>query len=211
MIHAYDEIYLERARMVMAHMLDYAVHVLGYGVEEFFKEFLVSDICPKFERGQASVIAGKSGTELALEIIDGELMCEEQWEENAFMHRSPEYWLGWSLAYYQWYSNMHFSEIVAYISVTEIRNMYDKYHEMDIMQFVERMDEICHDMRRQSRLKAYRTLLGMSQKELADKTEIPVRTIQQYEQQQKNINKAQVDYLIRLSKVLYCEPEDLLE
>ena len=82
---------------------------------------------------------------------------------------------------------------------------------MDIMQFVERMDEICHDMRRQSRLKAYRTLLGMSQKELADKTEIPVRTIQQYEQKQKNINRAQVDYLIRLSKVLYCEPEDLLE
>lgn len=84
MIHAYDEIYLERARTVMAHMLDYAVHVLGYGVEEFFKEFLVSDICSKFERGQASVIAGKSGTELALEIMDGELMCEEQWEENAF-------------------------------------------------------------------------------------------------------------------------------
>ena len=48
----------------------------------------------------------------------------------------------------------------------------------------------------------------MSQRELTDKTEIPVRTIQQYEQKQKNINKAQVDYLIRLSKVLYCEPED---
>ena len=28
MIHAYDEIYLERARFVMANMFDYAVHVL---------------------------------------------------------------------------------------------------------------------------------------------------------------------------------------
>ena len=51
----------------------------------------------------------------------------------------------------------------------------------------------------------------MSQKELANKTEIPLRTIQQYEQKQKNINKAQAEYLIRLSKALYCEPEDLLE
>ena len=39
----------------------------------------------------------------------------------------------------------------------------------------------------------------MSQKELANKTEIPLRTIQQYEQKQKNINKAQAEYLIRLS------------
>ena len=41
MIHAYDELYLERARSVMAHMLDYAVHGLGYELEDFFKLFLV--------------------------------------------------------------------------------------------------------------------------------------------------------------------------
>ena len=34
MIHAYDEVYLDRAREVMACMLDYAVHVLGYGLVE---------------------------------------------------------------------------------------------------------------------------------------------------------------------------------
>ena len=211
MIHAYDELYLERARNVMAHMLDYAVHELGYRIEEFFAKFLVSELCSKFERGQASVVAGRSGRELVYEIINQEPEAEAGREEIALMHRSPEYWLGWSLAYYQWHSNMHFSEIVKNISIEDMCNMYDKYHEMDISHFVERMDEICHEARRESRLKAYRTLIGMSQKELAAKTEIPLRTIQQYEQQQKNINKAQVEYLVRLSKVLYCEPQDLLE
>ena len=112
MIHAYDELYLERARSVMAHMLDYAVHGLGYELEDFFKQFLVSEICPKFERGQASVIAGKSGTELVLEIVERDPTEDDQRGEIVLMHRSPEYWLGWSLAYYQWYSNMHFSEIM---------------------------------------------------------------------------------------------------
>ena len=37
------------------------------------------------------------------------------------------------------------------------------------------------------------------------------RTIQQYEQRKKNFNKAQAEYLVRLSKALYCEPEDLFE
>lgn len=211
MIHAYDELYLERARNVMAHMLDYAVYGLGYSLQDFFEQFLVSDVCSKFERGQASVIAGKSGTELVYEIMEREPSEEGERNEIVLMHRSPEYWLGWSLAYYQWHSNMRFSEIIRNISIEEMCNMYDKYHEMDISHFVERMDEICHEARRESRLKAYRTLIGMSQKELANKTQIPLRTIQQYEQQQKNINKAQVEYLVRLSKVLYCEPQDLLE
>lgn len=211
MIHAYDELYLERARSVMAHMLDYAVHGLGYELEDFFKLFLVSEICPKFERGQASIIAGKSGTELVLEIVEREPTEDDPRGEIVLMHRSPEYWLGWSLAYYQWYSNMPFSEIMASVSIKDIRNMYDKYHEMDIRHFAERMDELCHEIRRESRLKAYRNRIGLSQSELAKKTDIPVRTIQQYEQRQKNINKAQAEYLVRLSKTLYCEPEDLLE
>lgn len=131
--------------------------------------------------------------------------------ELVLLSRSPEYWLGWALAYYQWYSDMRFSEIVENISIKDMLAMYDKYHEMDICHFVDRMDQICRDVRLMNRLKKYRTLIGMSQRELAEKTQIPVRTIQQYEQGQKNINKAQVEYLVRLSKVLYCSPEDLLE
>jgi DNA-binding transcriptional regulator YiaG len=211
MICAYDEVYLERARSVMAHMLDYAVHGLNCDLNDFFQRFLVSDICPKFERGQASVIAGKSGTEIAYEVMHIEVGKDEEPGTFITMHRSPEYWLGWSLAYYQWYSGLRFCQIIESISMEDLREMYWKYHEMDIRHFAERMDEICREVRMETRLKAYRNLVGLSQRELAEKTEIPIRTIQQYEQRQKNINKAQAEYLIRLSKVLYCAPEDLLE
>ena len=49
------------------------------------------------------------------------------------------------------------------------------------------------------------------QDQLAKLTGIPVRTIQQYEQGQKDINRARAEYLIALSRALYCDPQLLLE
>lgn len=51
----------------------------------------------------------------------------------------------------------------------------------------------------------------MTQNELATATGILVKTIQQYEQRQKNINKAQVENIIKLSRVLGCAVEELME
>lgn len=51
----------------------------------------------------------------------------------------------------------------------------------------------------------------LTQRELAELAEVPLRTIQQYEQRQKNINRAQAETLARIAKQLYCNIEDLLE
>ena len=51
----------------------------------------------------------------------------------------------------------------------------------------------------------------ISQSELAVKSEAPVRTIQQYEQRKKDINKAQAVTLLRLARSLNCKVEDLIE
>ena len=40
---------------------------------------------------------------------------------------------------------------------------------------------------------------------------IAIKTIQQYEQGRKDINKAQAEYVIKLAQVLCCNPVDLLE
>ncbi len=56
-----------------------------------------------------------------------------------------------------------------------------------------------------------RIALHMSQNELAQATGIPLRTIQQYEQRQKNINRASFDYIVSLSNVLHCDTKVLLE
>jgi DNA-binding transcriptional regulator YiaG len=62
-----------------------------------------------------------------------------------------------------------------------------------------------------TRLKALRLKNGLSQSALADASGVPVRTIQQYEQRQKDINKAHFEYIIRLAAALNCEPSELFE
>ena len=52
---------------------------------------------------------------------------------------------------------------------------------------------------------------GYTQKELAEKVGVNLRTLQQYEIRAKDINKAAGTTLLALSKVLGCRVEDLLE
>lgn len=60
-------------------------------------------------------------------------------------------------------------------------------------------------------MKRTRNAIGYSQKQLAELSGVSLRSIQMYEQRQKDINKAQSDSLYRLAKVLGCTMEDLLE
>lgn len=213
MIHAYDEIYLGKAQMTLAWMFDYAVNGCRIDVEDFYHMFLTSVYVHRFERGNCSVVAGLSGVELAQRVI-WEKTPDEELPQPVFSPvRSPEYWLGFSLAYYQWYYNLEFEEITEKVTITSILLMYRKYHEMDIRQFICELDKMRaeHKQRQVARLQEYRKLISLSQRELAEKADVPLRTIQQYEQKQKNINHARADYVIRLAKALYCRPEDLLE
>ncbi|MBP1567843.1 MAG: helix-turn-helix transcriptional regulator, partial [Oscillospiraceae bacterium] len=52
---------------------------------------------------------------------------------------------------------------------------------------------------------------GLSQSQLAAESGISVRTIQNYEQRVKDINKAQADNLMMIAYVLNCSMEDLME
>ena len=77
--------------------------------------------------------------------------------------------------------------------------------------FADKMNELYRAAKPETNLKSLRTLAEMSQSELAGQAEIPVRTIQQYEQRQKDINKAQGETLLRLARVLHCSIDDLME
>ena len=60
-------------------------------------------------------------------------------------------------------------------------------------------------------LKIARIKNGLSQSQLAKACGIPLRTIQQYEQRQKDLSRARAEYLVALSRVLGCDPASLLE
>lgn len=211
MICAYDKVYLDKARTVLGRMLDFAVYDLNYDITEFFDLFISSGIASRFEKGDFTVIAGVSGVELAYKVLDASGINRERIPPKYTVNRSEEYWTGWALAYYQWKTTLCFKEIIQYIPIKSILNLYSPYHEMDIQQFCDKMNELYRNAKPATNLKLLRQKAGLSQSELADLSGISVRTIQQYEQRQKSINKARVESLIVLSKALFCSVEDLFE
>ncbi len=210
MMRAYDELYLGKARMTLAWMFDYAVNGCLIEIEDFYRMFLMSSYARRFETGNCSVVAGLSGVELAQRVIWEHDEQRELPKPIFSLDRSPEYWLGFYLSYYQWYNNLKFEQITSKVTIRDILLMYRKYHEMDVMHFVVALDEMRQE-RQVARLQEYRKRICLSQRELAEKADVPLRTIQQYEQKQKNINHARVDYVIRLAQALYCRPDDLME
>ena len=211
MMNAYDKIYLESSRKSLARMCDFVVYDLKYDLEDFFDMFIASSYAKRFEHGESTIVAGQSGVELAYDILDENGKSSLRVEPQYTVNRSKEYWLGWAHAYYQWYTSLSFAEIIKYVPIKKILKLYSPYHEMDIRHFVDQMNELYVGAKKETNLKIRRKRLGISQSKLAELTGIPVRTIQQYEQRQKNINKAQVEYLVVLARVLYCRVEDLVE
>lgn len=59
-------------------------------------------------------------------------------------------------------------------------------------------------------LKLSRQKVKTTQEELADASRVPIQTSQQYEQRQKNIIKVQVEYLVRLTRILCSDIEGVL-
>ena len=211
MIHAYDKLYLEKARTALGRMLDFAVYDLGYEITQFFGMFIASGVAARFGTGDFTLLAGKSGVEIAYEVLETSGIERERIQPRYTVNRSEEYWTGWALAYYQWETALSFGEIVRFIPIKEILALYSPYHEMDIRQFVDKMNGLYKAARPETNLKLLRQRVGKSQRELAEESGVPVRTIQQYEQRQKNINKAQAETLFMLAQALSCDAWDLME
>lgn len=211
MTHAYNDLYLNDAMISLAHAFDYAIIDLKINPNEFGLMFSNSSLCNEVEVGNPYVISGMSGVELATRIVE-EVYPNKEFVKPTFrIERSPYYWAGWSLAYYQWYTSKRFKEIIKRVSLEDIISMYHLYHEMDIMQFIEEMDRRYDDIKFESKLKTLRTERGLSQSILAKNSGVGIRSIQLYEEGINNIDKAQAHTLYKISRALGCKIEDLLE
>ena len=86
--------------------------------------------------------------------------------------------------------------------------MYKTLHESPIEKFIEVLNNKKNN--NQTNLKLQRERMGLSQSQLADMSEINIKTIQAYEQRQKDIKSAKFETLQKLSVALGCEILDLL-
>ncbi len=211
MTHAYQEIYLNRAQSRLGDAFDHAVNTCGIPGSDFVKLFLVSSVSKRMENGEPAYVTGKSGIELVLDIVAETKGQELQIEPQVRFDRSKEYWIGWAVAYYQWYSDRKYRDIFKVVSFEDLQNMYTPLHEADITKFVDIVDSRMKEYFSETNLKRIRTVYGCTQAELAERSGVSLRSIQMYEQRNRNINKASGETLYRMAKVLGCTMEDLIE
>ena len=89
--------------------------------------------------------------------------------------------------------------------------MYYPLYEAHENKFVAIADSIIKGKDTQSKLKKIRKDNGLTQKGLALKSCVNIRTIQQYENMSKDIKKSRGDILLRLARTLNCKIEELIE
>ena len=132
MTPAYSELYLGDASLAMGAMLESAVYLFEVEFGKFWQLFLASHVSDDFGHGLSGTVSGKSGWELAAEILDDAGVSFPRRKPQAVVGRSREFWAGWALAQYQWRTGLSFAEIEAYAPLSEILLMYSPYHEMDV-------------------------------------------------------------------------------
>ena len=211
MIRAYDNQYLDDAMKCLGEAFDYAANGCQMDMDHFLDLFIGTGYAEQFAVGVPKIISGLSGTELVMDVIDKANADIQFAEAQIDYDYSPEYWCGWVLAYYQWYTGRGFKEIREHITMQEIAKLYPTLHEASEKKFVDTVNRIIRKKNPPTRLQAQRKISGYTQKDLAEKVGVNLRTLQQYEIRAKDINKAAGATLLALSKVLGCRVEDLLE
>jgi len=185
--------------------------VLEYGINgnDFLTRFIQSDIATQFECGNPKYIAGKSGIELLIEVMEKTSMETYTPKHIRSYERSYAYWVGWMLTHYQWYSGRSFKSILDTIPYNELATLYTTLHEADIQKSYEVLDK--HFANSESKLKTVRKHCGLTQEELSLAANVSLNTIRAYERKSKDINKARIDIVINLAKALKCDVIELLD
>lgn len=211
MTRAYQEMYLSNAQSMLGEAFDYAVNDCHIPGETFGKLFVASSVSKRMENGEPNFLAGKSGADMVSDILMETTGKALQAAPGEHLIRSREYWIGWAIAYYQWYSGRTYREILKAVTYEELWRMYDPLHEADISKFASILDARIREAFPDTNLRRIRRTYGCSQSELAIHSGVSLRSIQMYEQRNKDINKASAETLLKLSKALGCTMEDLIE
>lgn len=207
----YPEAQLNRFMDKMGDAFDYVINDCKIDGAEFVKMFVASIVCKRIENGEASYISGKSGLEIAIECVYEIIGKALSVEPSEKFNRGAQYWCGWAVCYYQWWSSRKYADIFKAVSYEDMLGLYPTLREASVEKIASVIDEKVRAFYPETNLKRIRTAYGCSQRELAEMSGVSLRSIQMYEQRNKDINKAQSESLYRLAKALGCTMEDLLE
>lgn len=222
---AYNTNYVDNVATNLGAMLDCGINTLEFSGRDFYNMFLASDMSDKINMGDCYTICTLGGVELAEYVVcyamnNTQYIHVKKASDPAFNQHlndaiidvnSKEYWVGNVIARYAWERDMSYGELDRAVPIEKLFDMYDEYKNADTLVINIRLDEMIKAADKTARIKVRRELMGITQSELAKRADIPLRTLQQYEQKQKNINNAKAIYLVRLANVLRCEVRELME
>jgi len=192
-------------------MMGYAVNDCALDGCRYLHMFISSGLAQQFEHGNPKVIAKMSGIDLAIDAITKATGNAPKAVPSMTDYQTSEYWGGWALAHYQWHTARKFSSILRFMPFSDILDMYYSLNGEDITKFYEIANEIYLNSRPQTNLNHIRKTTGLSKAKLATEAGVPLRTIEMYEQREKDINKAQAHIAVKLARTLGCSVEDLME
>lgn len=205
-MHAYVEDYLPRAMKNLGEAFDYALNAWKVPPSEFQARFVASSEAAEWESGSPRILVGISGTELVRQIFSERTDCPPPQRGDAL---SPEYWSGWALAYYHWWSARRFGEIFSAVPLEEVIGMYAPLHEESENRFVDRMEELMSERIDRSPLRRLRENRGLTQGELAAASGVNIRNVRHYEQDPASIARAEFATVSNLARALSCDIADL--
>lgn len=208
---AYSDIYLDDSMSNLGEALDYSSNALGISMDDFMNLFIASGYADLYASGVSKVVSGLSGTELVLNVLDYANIKPKSLNPVREYDCSIQYWCGYILAYFQWKTGLSFKEIIKYLSLSDIEKTYSTLHEASEDKAVDAFLHIINRRAKVTNLQRIRKASGMSQRGLAKQSGVSIRSIQQYEQKAKDINKASINTVCSLASTLGCKETDLLE
>lgn len=203
-IQSYNNSYLPYVAENLGVMFEHSVDI-GIDPTIFWNTFINSNVAKQIEKGNPKYL-----TCSALDYLNEIYKDKKVITEKEDINKDKYYWAGWILAQFQHKKGYSFYKINNHLSINEVLNLYPTLHEADITKFF----DVANNYFKKSEitnLKKARQSRGLSQSELAKLADVELRSIQMYEQRRNDINKAQVETLYKLARVLGCNIEDLLE
>ena len=203
-IQSYNNSYLPYVAENLGVMFEHSVDI-GIDPTIFWNTFINSNVEKQIEKGNPKYL-----TCSALDYLNEIYKDKKVITEKEDINKDKYYWAGWILAQFQHKKGYSFYKINNHLSISEVLNLYPTLHEADITKFFDVANNYFKKLEI-TNLKKARQARGLSQSELAKLADVELRSIQMYEQRRNDINKAQVETLYKLARVLGCNIEDLLE
>lgn len=198
MIYLSDD-YVSKYMDVMSYLIGRSYHD-GYSFDYIEKTISYSLLINELEKSNITLIAFTSVEKLYSDIFSNSV------NDYVFDVYNIFGWVGYSYINLFLSLNITFEVLFSIISIKEMLNLYNLYHEMDFVHLLNHAKE----QMRHSLIDVFMKRKKISNKSLSEKTQIPVSTINALRYGNRDISKLEADKLLKLSQILKVKMESLL-